>query len=151
MLGTAELIVDVSTSYGTQYDIFIDNQQVEKYSFLKVDREYGCKDIRIEVKRGAVKLAHNSSNAHYLCRNGAIKIVNQYEYIDWFYSHTHTTNAWYSTGEVIKFKHLYPQGPTYFVDDKPIFEYNKVMPAMKNKKKLVTDQIIEYISKHESF
>lgn len=145
MLGRARLVVDIEQSTNAKYDIYIDGVNVKDYCFIKADSEYGCKDIQIKIYDGAIKINEYASKAYYPCLDGSVKIVSQIEYIDWFFSDTHVPNCWYYKGDTIMFKHLYPQGPSYFVDGKPIFKYNEVLPAMKDNKSMVTQQVINYI------
>tara|TARA_R110000868_G_scaffold297451_1_gene557767 strand:- start:312 stop:782 length:471 start_codon:yes stop_codon:yes gene_type:complete len=129
-------------SADAEYEVYIDNELVNQYSFIKRDEDYGYRDIRIELYRGTLSIDEYSAVANYPSTTFT-KEIYQTKYIDWFISNTHKLGITYTLGEVIKFKHIFPQGPSLFVGDKPIFLYdNRVVVGGQQSKHLTTQMVL---------
>ena len=141
MLRQTKLVVDIEQSTNAEYDIYIDGVNVQEYCFTKADNEYGYKDIQIKIYNGAVKINEDASKAYYSFLDGSMKVLSQTRYIDWFFSDSHTSNYWYHKGNTMRFKHLYAQGPSYFISDKPIWDYEPTLAGYLVDKRILTQQI----------
>jgi hypothetical protein len=116
-----------------EYTIFVDGKPMQFYHFDKHSEDYGFKHIEIVVSRGRVKIP-STCHASYPGR-----IVFQEDYIDWFYSDKYKQNVWYDHN--ISFHHLYPQGPSYFDHDKPIWNFSPICAGHLMSKEVLTKTI----------
>lgn len=126
------LVVDIEEDQA-DYQIFIDNTKVDFYHFYKHCSEYGYKSVKIVLYEGKIKI---SPLAYAYYPN---KKLLQNNYINWFYSDLYKVDKWYDHS--ISFYHLYAQGPSYFLDDQPIWDYETSMAGYLNDKTKLTKQI----------
>lgn len=109
------------------------------YSFSSHCEECLCKEIRIEIRSGSLKINTNDSIVLYPTEQSESgkKVVVQSKFIDWFYSNTHELNKTYNAGETLIFKHLIAQGPNYFnYLGKAVYEYEPEIRIRKENKAL---------------
>ena len=137
-LHEATIRVSIDTKPGTKYNLYIDNVLCENYEIKKLNNGYGMKDIRIEVLEGEIMISEGAAVAEYPTINENPVWVYQKRYCDWIHSDSFEYDTWYNG--VVNFKHLWPQGPSYYkeVDGKigrPVWEYKKIFNPMSVNKK----------------
>lgn len=116
------------------YSIFINDKEYPFYYFYKLDNEYGYKKIYIKVLSGRIKVSSIAIAEYY-----PSKVLIQNNFIDWFYSDRFMTDTWYDHD--IYFYHLYPQGPSKFINGKPIWDYEPTLAAHLVDKHILTQKI----------
>lgn len=129
---TTLLAVDIEED-NADYQIFIDDKECDIYCFEKHSYEYGYKHIKIIVHGGRIKI---SPIAHAFYMN---KKLIQNNYVDWFYSDNFAVDTWYNHD--MSFYHLYPQGPSYFDNNKDIWDYKPTLAAYYNDKQTITNYL----------
>lgn len=127
------LSVDIEEEDNSDYSILIDNKQVPIYSFYKRSESYGFKHIQIIVTKGSIKIPTTCTAVY------GDTILKQEDYIDWFYSDKYKQNTWYR--DSISFYHLFPQGPSYFVEQKPIWNFKPTIAGHLMDKNILTQKI----------
>jgi hypothetical protein len=90
------------------------------YQFMNYPHEYGYKNIEIKIIEGSLVI--NATDAcglypGFYQKGFHNRLKYQINYIDWFYSDTHHLGVKYFANSIIKFKHLFKNGPS-FVDTK---------------------------------
>ena len=119
------------------YQIFIDGVECHLYRLYKEPEDYGFRKIDIVVNSGRIRIP-NKCTAVY-----DDMILDQSDYIQWFYSKEYKQNTWYDHS--ISFYHLYAQGPTRFEGHRPIWEYKSTMSGHLIDKETLTSTIRELI------
>ena len=140
----------IKTQPGTKYNLYIDGVLSEKYEFDKTNSGWGYKDIRIEVLEGKVMIPEGAAEAEYPTYHEDPVWVYQKRYCEWMYTDEFKHDEWYSG--TITYKHLWPQGPSYYKQEepggkigKPVWTYEKVFNPMKYNKKETSAKLRELL------
>jgi len=152
MLKSHRLIFLANHSPDSRLRVWVDGVEqvqnaVQVYHFSEPSDVYGYKNILIEVLDGSFCIHDDDAVALYPQDNevGGI-LIKQSRYIEWFYSDTHSLGTVYSAGELVQFKHLYPQGPNYFDPDrKPIYQYETLLHLTQELKIQNSQSLIDLV------
>lgn len=130
------LRVDIEED-NADYTLVIDGKATPLYQIEKHSEQYGFSIVEIKVHQGRVKIPSKCTAIYNE------KHFDQNDFIEWFYSPIYKLNTWYDSD--IHFYHLYAQGPSYFIDDKPIWNYTPTLAGHLVERNTLTDAIKEMI------
>lgn len=144
-LHKAILRCDIVTTPGARYNLYLNGEYAEQYRFEKDNDKSGLVDVKIEVLSGKIMVPDSGSLAEYPTIGGKSIWFPQDRFVYWFYSKEFQTDVWYDKD--INYKHIWPQGPSYYSDwGKPIWEYDRLITPMRNKREENTKKTCELLN-----
>lgn len=129
----------------TKYKIFINGDISDTYKFNKKSIDYSYSEIEIHLEAGAIKFEIDLCWCYYPTHDGNYMPLKQMWFCDWFHGINCDINKWYYGKQILKFYHLYLQGPSYFRGTEPIYNYKPVLGGEFGKSKLNTLKLKEIL------
>lgn len=139
MIGETKLVVVPQVENDCEYDVWIDGVYRSNYQFIKKSDQYGYIEIKIDIKKGDLKINNKLCWALYSTKDDNILPLKQLEYCDWFYGLNCKVNKWYNGPMTLNFYHLFLQGPSYFNGINPVYNYKQKLFGDPNYVKLNTN------------